>query len=217
MLEERTGIMCFGDSNTWGYVPKVIGDTSVAKRYDQDTRWTGILSKLLGQDFVVYEQGMSGRTTIYDVPGEAYRIGAPQLLPCLYTCAPLSLVVLMLGTNDLVLTANPPCEGKLAEGVLAMGRSIQQFGKCGKNGIPPQILLVSPALVNTKVETLLAANRLSRLFAQEYKQAAEQLGCGFLDAAQYTRPSEVDGVHLEPESHRALSHAIAKKVLEMLK
>lgn len=57
-------IVCFGDSNTWGYDP-VSG-----KRFDEDTRWTGRLQKLLGEDYCVIEEGQNGRTIASPDPWE---------------------------------------------------------------------------------------------------------------------------------------------------
>ena len=51
-------ILCYGDSNTWGYIPLT------EKRYPPEVRWTGRLQRLLGPDYQVLEDGLSGRTTI---------------------------------------------------------------------------------------------------------------------------------------------------------
>ena len=52
-----TTILCYGDSNTYGYNP-VNG-----LRYPKDVRWTGVLQKLLGEQYAVIEEGCNGRTT----------------------------------------------------------------------------------------------------------------------------------------------------------
>lgn len=53
---------------------------------------------------------------------------------------------------------------------------------------------------------------LSYRFAAVYRQAAEELGCHFLDAAPYAQPSDADGLHWEPESHRRLADAMVPAV-----
>ena len=88
-------ILCYGDSNTYGLKP----DSS--QRYPRDVRWTGILQKKLGEDYYVIEEGLSGRTTLWDDPIEEHKNGKTYLLPCLESHSPINLVVLMLGTNDL--------------------------------------------------------------------------------------------------------------------
>ena len=87
-------ILCFGDSNTYGYDPK-------GGRYDEDTRWTMRLQTQLGPEYTVIEEGFNGRTCVYDDPIEGgYKSGAAYLPPCLMSHAPLDVVILMLGTND---------------------------------------------------------------------------------------------------------------------
>ena len=88
-------ILCFGDSNTWGY------DPATGERFDEQTRWTGVLQAALGGDYTVIEEGLNGRTTVWDDPIEGHKNGHEYLVPCLETHRPLDLVVLMLGTNDL--------------------------------------------------------------------------------------------------------------------
>jgi lysophospholipase L1-like esterase len=88
-------ILCYGDSNTWGFNP-VTQD-----RYPMTERWTGVLAQALGAGYHVIEEGLNGRTTLWDDPIEEWRNGKTYLLPCLWSHKPIDLVTLMLGTNDL--------------------------------------------------------------------------------------------------------------------
>ena len=88
-------ILCYGDSNTWGYNPSMGG------RYARDERWPGVLRKELGEGYLVIEEGLNGRTTVWDDPIEGYKNGKTYLVPCLETHKPLDLVIILLGTNDL--------------------------------------------------------------------------------------------------------------------
>jgi lysophospholipase L1-like esterase len=58
-------ILCFGDSNTWGWIPGSDGD-----RFPADVRWPGVMAAELGPDFVVIEEAQNGRTTLWDDPTE---------------------------------------------------------------------------------------------------------------------------------------------------
>ena len=87
-------ILCFGDSNTWGYVP------GTGNRYPKQIRWTGLLQNLLGDSFFIIEEGLNGRTTVLDDPTRIAKNGMTYLRPCLDSQAPIDLVVMMLGTND---------------------------------------------------------------------------------------------------------------------
>ena len=90
---ERT-VLCFGDSNTWGFEP------GTQARYPRDARWPGVLAAALGAGWHVVEAGLNGRTTVFDDPlGD--KNGLRHLGPVLESAAPVDLVVVMLGTNDL--------------------------------------------------------------------------------------------------------------------
>ena len=72
----------------------------IGTRYPKIIRWSGLLGKLLGEDYHVVEEGMDGRTTAFEDEIQPYRSGLGYIDPCLKTHAPLDLVIIMLGTND---------------------------------------------------------------------------------------------------------------------
>ena len=88
-------VLCYGDSNTWGYNP------CTKRRYSAAIRWPGVLRGELGPAYHVIEEGLNGRTTIWTDPLAEYRNGKHLLTPCLETHKPLDVVILMLGTNDI--------------------------------------------------------------------------------------------------------------------
>ena len=88
-------ILCFGDSNTYGYRP----DTG--ERYPEDIRWTGILkNRLRERGIEIIEEGLVGRTTVFEDSLRMGRRGIDYLVPLLESHAPIDKLVLMLGTND---------------------------------------------------------------------------------------------------------------------
>ncbi len=88
-------VLCFGDSNTWGYTP------GTGQRLAVGIRWAGVLQNKLVGGFSVIEEGLNGRTTIFSDPDSPFRSGEDYLLPCLESHSPVDLVIIMLGTNDL--------------------------------------------------------------------------------------------------------------------
>jgi len=89
-------ILCYGDSNTWGYNPATGG------RFSRDKRWTRVLVQELVDGYYVIEEGLNGRTTALSDPIEGpHKNGKEYLVPCLESHQPLDLVTIMLGTNDL--------------------------------------------------------------------------------------------------------------------
>jgi len=212
-------ILCYGDSNTWGCIPRWKDLGVPSERYDQDTRWTGRLSALLGDGYHIIEEGLGGRTSIYDFHGESWRNGLPYFQPCLLSHRPLDLVVIMLGTNDLHACLHPSAE-RLGDGIRTLVDVVRATPKCGRDNTPPPILVIAPAHINEaqgrkEVYPKLGGEKgeaLSRQFAAVYRQAAEDLGCHFLDAARYAQPSDADGLHWMPESHRLLADALAQAI-----
>jgi lysophospholipase L1-like esterase len=88
-------ILCFGDSNTWGYIP------GTGERYDKEIRWPALTQLLLNNEFTLYEAGLSGRTINSDDASRDFRNGSKLLNLYLESCRPLDLVIIMLGTNEL--------------------------------------------------------------------------------------------------------------------
>jgi lysophospholipase L1-like esterase len=89
-------LVCFGDSNTWGYVPGSGGE-----RFPREQRWPVLLQRALGDEWEVIAEGLGGRTATFDRPDSEGRNGLPYLLPCLHSHDPVDLVVIFLGTNDV--------------------------------------------------------------------------------------------------------------------
>lgn len=91
-------ILCYGDSNTWGFVPG-----SVHSRFGVNERWTRILQSNLGKNFEIIEEGLCSRTLCTEDtrPGKEGRNGFLYLKPCMETHDKFDYLVLMLGTNEL--------------------------------------------------------------------------------------------------------------------
>lgn len=201
-------VLCYGDSNTYGFNPEN------GLRYPKDVRWSGRLQKLLGEEYVIIEEGCNGRTTIFEDPWEGWKRGLDYLRPCLNTHKPVDIVILMLGTNDLKELFAATAE-ESARGAEMLVEVIQEFTK-EKQGFIPEILLVSPPHIGAGVVGSafsgsfgMRAVTESKRLAGCYKKVADDKGCAFLDASQHIRPSEVDFVHLSPEGHAVLAQELA--------
>jgi len=205
-------IVCFGDSNTWGYEAVTEG------RYDEDVRWTGRLQALLGDGYTVIEEGQNGRTTVWDDPVENRMAGLKYLWPCMESHSPFDLLIIMLGTNDAKYRFNEPAPG-IADGA---GRLVDLALKSsfGRGKLPPKVLLVAPIRIeySDRFRGLFGnqAAEKSREFPEEFRRVAEQFGCAFLDASQFASPCAEDGVHLNAGGHARLAQAICECVQGML-
>lgn len=204
-------ILCFGDSNTWGYEPVA------ANRYGRTVRWAGVLQQELGSDYLIIEEGCNGRTTVWDDPIEGFKNGKEYLPPCLVSHKPLDLVIIMLGTNDLKkrfsLSAYDIADGA---GVLV---DIVQKSDTGPDGRPPKVLLLAPpplAKLTDFAEMFEGAEEKSRRLGQHYQRVALEYGCEFMDTAAVIVSSDLDGIHFAASEHKKLGQAVAARVKEIL-
>ncbi len=202
-------LLCYGDSNTWGYSP------ATGTRYDAQTRWTGVLRSALSPDWWVIEEGLNGRTTVHDDPFEPGRCGLDYLLPCLRSHMPLDAVILMLGTNDLKAHLHLSASS-IARGAAVLADLVLR-SDTGLDGKAPALILVAPPPTAPLAGTPFAdmfegAEAKSRQLAPYYRQQAELLGCHFVDAGTVITSSPVDGIHFEPEEHHKLALHLADYV-----
>ncbi|MBR4080953.1 MAG: hydrolase [Clostridia bacterium] len=214
-------ILCYGDSNTWGAVP-LADPAAEGQRHDDHTRWCGVMRDVLGDGFTVLEDGLNGRTTIYGGAEDAYKNGEPTLLPSLQAAAPLDLVIIMLGTNDLRLDRGVT-DDTLDKGIRRLIDIVQAHPECGQDGSAPQVLVISPIhiAVPTGRQDFYEARgcetgvRRSVACAALYARAAADTGCAFMDAAQFAHASPLDALHMEAPDHLSLGKAAAAKVREI--
>ncbi len=211
-------VLCYGDSNTWGYDP-------AGGRFDPDVRWPGAMRRELGDDYLVVEEGLNARTTVWDDPvegtqygpGGEHKNGARYLLPCLESHYPLDLVVLMLGVNDLKARFSLPAEDIARSAGELVGMILgSSFGPSGGS---PQVLLLAPPPVG-KLTRLAAmfegAEAKSREFGELYRRFAEEHKCAFLNAGDVVVASDLDGIHFERGEHAKLARAVADSVRKLL-
>jgi len=200
-------IVAFGDSNTWGFDPATGG------RFARALRWPTVMQNELGADFEVIAEGLGGRTTVHDDPIMPYRSGAEALPPCLMSHAPVDLVILALGCNDLKKRFSVSAFD-IAEGAARLIFLTRAYGE-GPEGAPPKILLIAPpplARLSGYAEMFEGGTEKSRLIGERYRGIAEQERVAFLDSGAVIRCSDLDGIHYEADQHTLLGRAAAKAV-----
>lgn len=209
-------ILCYGDSNTWGWVPMAMG----MERFSVTERWPGILQDLLGKNYEVIEEGLGARMTMFDDPRPELpeRNGLKTLPIILETHLPLDLVILMLGTPDTKEMMNLSSE-EIAQGICELIKTIKNY-KILKGANKPQVLVVVPPLV--KEEADFAAKLFkggfvkARGLVEAYKKVAESEGVFYLDPTEEIKVDENDGVHINVENHQKLAKLIYKKIVKIL-
>lgn len=208
-------ILCIGDSNTHGFCTDPSESADHGGRYNEEERWTCLLQKALGDEYLVIEEGLSGRTCVYDDPA----MDSVNLLPVFHallnTHEPVDLLILMLGTNDAKSKFGTDAK-KIALGMQILvedAKSVPCWGAAG-----PRILVVAPVPIEEGVtyEDFNAESvKATRGLAREYAFLAVREGVGFLDAGGCELTS-VDHVHLTKKGHRQLAERMEAAVREIM-
>ena len=208
-------ILCYGDSNTWGCVP--LDGYRAGAPVPAGDALDGRLAARARRGHWIVEEGLNGRTTVFEDPFEPHRNGRELLLPALLTHRPLDLVVVMLGTNDLKHRINATASD-IAEGAGMLADIVAASG-CGRDEGAPQTLLVCPAAARAPRPASTRLRRRQREVApaaQRLRGVAEARACAFLDAGAVISSSDVDGIHLDEPEHERLGVAIAEHVRPLL-
>ncbi len=216
---DRKHIVCFGDSNTHGYCGDAADFDGVPQpggtmRYSEASRWPMLLQKALGEEYLMIEEGLNGRTTVFEDPYRYGWTGASYIQPCLMSHKPVDLLILMLGTNDTKewygATAERICAGM--EYIVCRAQNTPCWTEKG-----PNILAIAPPPIDAgyvDTESLPefgpGAREKSLALAPLYEKAARRLGCAFFDAGPVSDLNRVDCLHLTRKGCRALAAALAE-------
>jgi lysophospholipase L1-like esterase len=187
-------IVCFGDSNTWGYVPGSEGE-----RLPREARWPVQLGVALGAEFEVVAEGLSGRTATAERPDSEGRNGLPYLLPCLLSHAPDNLLFIFLGTNDVNFVDDDRvarCVGRLVR--------LARASEAGPDRGAPEVLVVCPPPFD--------GHRLGPTFAE----TCAELGAPLLDLDGVVSYTGFDVEHLDAQGHAAVAAAVEERVRRLL-
>lgn len=203
-------VLCFGDSNTWGYVPGTEDE-----RFPPEIRWPLRLQRALGEEWDVIAEGLNGRTATVDSPVAEGRNGLTYLLPCLHSHMPVDLVVLYLGTNDAGDRYSLPAE--TVAGAVARLVRVVRASEAGPGRAAPQVLVVCPPPFGRldPEGSFANAGPKSRQLGRWFAEMCEQLECELVDLDGVASYSDLDGIHLDAEGQAAVAAAVEERVRRM--
>ena len=205
-------IVCFGDSNTHGYCADPKDTETCADRFSENERWTCLLQKALGEGYYVIEEGLSGRTTVFDDPLHEKMSGLDSIYSCLMSHEPVDLLIIMLGTNDCKerFNANAAAIGVGLERLILKAKSVPAW----HNG-KPNILVICPPWMregfHDEVMGLICVEKSPHL-AEHFERVARLNRCAFLDAEGIAEFNTVDFTHLSRKGHAQLAAKLAEIV-----
>ena len=212
----RKHIVCLGDSNTHGYCADPADCADHGIRFNEDERWTCRLQKLLGDGYLVIEEGLSGRTTVFPDPLHESMPALDVAYPILKSHEPVDLLIIMLGTNDTKerLNMNAACIARGRERLIEKCKTVPCWGDHA-----PNILVIAPPHIGIEMESSdvmpamgLGCAEKSRHLAAAYAPMARIQGCAFLDAEGIAEFNKVDYMHLTNKGHAQLAEKLAEIV-----
>ena len=203
-------VLCFGDSNTYGFVPEK------CTRYDKNTRWTGVLQALCGSDFSIIEGGCNNRTAFVDNPAGVEQTGY-KILPEYFTKDYFDIVVLAIGINDLQLFFRPTLE--------EFEQGIEKLIQITKNLSPKsKIILICPSKLNLAgINNGIFSYQFDKISVEKsgklspiYKSLAEKYKCHFIDLNNIVDVSPLDGLHFSAESPKTIAENLYKNLKQTI-
>ncbi len=208
-------ILVYADSLSWGIIP------GTRQRLPFDQRWPGVMENALvaqGQRVRVVEDCLNGRRTVWEDPFKPGRNGLLGLQQRIEVNSPLSLVILMLGTNDFQ-SMHGNNAWHASQGVQALVSAIRSAPIEPGMPVPPILVVAPPPIAKpsgTMADKFAGGDQKCQGLALAYRQRCEEAGCHFFDAATVVHASPTDGVHLDAPEHKVLGKAMAGVVSALL-
>jgi len=198
-------ILCYGDSNTYGYNP------ADGSRFDSKTRWTAILQKELGSDYEVINEGMCDRTGFIDNP-KGYLFSAQRHFPEMISkIENIDILILAVGTNDL--------QFKYDISFKQIENGLEKLIAAAKN-YTKRIIIIPPVILDNNIlkgnfnfqfdETSISK---SKKVGKIYRKLSNIYGLNYFDLNEFIKPSNIDGLHYDKIGH----NIIAEKLAEFIK
>jgi len=205
---KRKIILCYGDSNTWGYNPQ---DET---RFSKLDRWTGVLEASLGSNYLVVEDGLNGRTTNLEDPDFPDRNGLDGLRESLANHKDIYLIILMLGTNDLKKKFSRGST-EIAKGILSLVEMIKESETCSGES---KVLILPPPILGQKIPyesfQYSTVQSISKELPRLYREIAEKYSALYLNTQ--VEAGLEDGIHLDIGGHRQLGGFLYESLVRIL-
>ena len=214
-------IVCLGDSNTHGYCADPADCADHGGRFNETERWTCRLQALLGDGYLVTEEGLSGRTTCFDDPIHEGLNALNYIYPCLKSHEFVDLLVIMLGTND----TKERFGSSAACIAIGMSRLVKKAmaTECWGNK-KPNVLVIAPPHIGEGMHTSAVGATMgagcaekSRELARYYKEQCDLMCCHFLDAQSLNCEfNEIDFMHLTNKGHATLAKTLSELIPQLV-
>lgn len=199
---QRKNIICYGDSNTFGYIPQD------GRRYPKNIRWTGVLQEILNQEYKIIEEGCNNRTAFFKNPDGLLQSGGEYLEICLDKYPEFNYFIFAAGTNDVQKFYDITKE-------IVRDKLNYYINLINKKNPDGQIILVTPIFLNKDIlygnfSTMFDSKSIERShwIQDVYQNTANENNIKLFDINQHVAPSHKDGLHFEPNEHKTIAEKL---------
>lgn len=208
-------ILCLGDSNTHGYCADPTDCADGGIRFNEEERWTCLLQSTLGPDYLVTEEGLSGRTTVFPDPLHESMDALSVIYSLLKSHEVIDLLVIMLGTNDTKdrLGMNAACIALGMDRLVRKAMSVDCWGSK-----QPNILIVCPPPMGDGLNDPamgVQCVQKSKELSGYMSATAQLLGVHYLDA-NGCEFNSIDHMHLTRKGHSQLAQRLSALIPTLL-
>lgn len=194
-------ILCYGDSNTYGYNP------TDGTRFDNTIRWTALLQNNLGSDFEVINEGACDRTGFVD-NDKGFLFSAQKHFPKMIAkTKDIDILILALGTNDL--------QFKYDISFKQIENGLEKLILIAKN-YAKKIIIIPPVVLDNNVlngyfnyqfdETSISK---SKKVGKIYRKLSNVYGLNYFDLNEFVKHSNADGLHYDEIGHNIIAENLA--------
>ena len=187
-------LILYGDSNTYGYDPERMG-----MRYPEGVRWASLVAQSLRDEYEVVNEGMNGRPLPVLPYDERY------LNKMLSDMAEDDVLIMMLGTNDILLTNRPDAASAIMRMDAFLSSSMIQQRVF-------QMMVIAPPHVGAGEKSMHRYYEESIKMNEGFRALCSKKKVHFANSAEWNIPISYDMAHFTAEGHRIFSECVLREL-----
>ncbi len=200
-------VLLYGDSNVWG------DNFITGCRIPKEKQWTNLLREKTHGKYEIYQEGLPGRVAGDEEEEKVYKNGKDTFMAIFRTHAPLDIIIVALGTNDLQIKYDRSTENIIKdllwykEIVEELYQDEEDRKKYFKNAKMPKIIYILPPNFDYKKRACVVLNHDSEKKRQEiigYFSSNEKIETLLFNDAHLFE----DGIHFNYEDHEKMAKLV---------
>ena len=204
-------VLVYGDSNVWG------DNFLTGERIPDDKQWVKILQNKLKNEYIFFQEGLPGRIAGSEEQEKKYKNGKDNFISTFRTVAPVDIVIIALGTNDLQMKYKKSSKSIIND-LLWYEKQLEQSyedledrKKYFVNEKMPRVIYILPVNFDYKVNA-------SVIFDEQSEQKRQEIIDYFSkNKKDIITSNDInlfdDGIHLNFDGHKKLANMVEKELI----